>query len=96
MCKPHKHAAIIKAWADGAEIQVCYSTNVWMDVDIPSWRLDKEYRIKPEPKPDVVMERPIKLEGDMILGRNENRYYKNNCRFTFDGETGQLKAVEMI
>jgi hypothetical protein len=51
MNKPHKHADIIKAWADGAKVQV---KNVsisqaadWLDVNNPSWDTANEYRIKP-------------------------------------------------
>ena len=57
--KPHKHAELIKAWADGAEIEYrIYSVDSWTDwkdcVE-PTWITDWdfEYRIKPEPKPDV-------------------------------------------
>ena len=49
MGKPHKHAEIIKAWADGAEIQVkpmCWAT--WADTPCPSWESGLEYRIKPK------------------------------------------------
>ena len=53
--KPHKHAELIKAWADGAEIEARYlKASGWTD-----WRLEDggfiwyvggaEYRIKPEP-----------------------------------------------
>ena len=65
--KPHKHAELIKAWADGAEIQYKYEdeeTTEWVDLaspgettialDSPTWEDDVEYRLKPEPKPDVV------------------------------------------
>ncbi len=47
--QPHKHAELIKAWADGAVIQ-CFSTayNQWLDIDTPSWDNDTQYRIKPE------------------------------------------------
>lgn len=45
---PHKHAALIKAWADGAEIQYYNNAyNKWKDVDNPSWGNDT-YRIKPK------------------------------------------------
>lgn len=49
MSKPHKHAALIKAWADGAIIQRCGSDNVWRNCkDNPMvWYHDAEYRIKP-------------------------------------------------
>ena len=54
--KPHKHAELIKAWADGAEIEYFdYATRKWFSWgDNPNWGADNiEYRIKPEPKPDV-------------------------------------------
>ena len=52
--KPHKHAELIKAWADGAEIQAKDMRDNWHDVLKPNWDEECEYRIKPEPKPDVV------------------------------------------
>lgn len=47
--KPHVHCDLIKAWADGAEIQV-YSYSTWEDVpnNKPNWSIDSQYRIKPE------------------------------------------------
>lgn len=51
--KPHKHAELIKAWADGAEIQEYIrpiSSNwefEWTDNPNPTWERDNEYRIKP-------------------------------------------------
>jgi hypothetical protein len=44
--KPHKHAAIIKQWADGAQIQV-NRTGGWVDTISPQWG-DFIYRVKPE------------------------------------------------
>lgn len=47
MNTPHKHAELIKAWADGALIQGKYN-GVWVDCTrTPVWNLD-EYRVKPE------------------------------------------------
>lgn len=56
--KPHKHAALIKAWADGAEIQVKDLTNYddpcdckWKDFsefDDEVWYSKWEYRTKPK------------------------------------------------
>lgn len=48
---PHKHAAIIKAWADGAEIEIQRDPprRGWDDCHNPSWRSDRTYRVKPEP-----------------------------------------------
>jgi len=50
--KPHKHAELIKAWADGAEIQLKGRNGEWIDI-FPDWQEKCEYRINPEPKPDV-------------------------------------------
>lgn len=51
MGTPHMHAAVIKAWADGAEIQVLQAGGVWVDFKnyTPTWNPDKEYRVKPQP-----------------------------------------------
>jgi hypothetical protein len=90
MRKPHKHAEFIKAWADGAEIQTYDGIrDVWVDIiGNPAWT-SASYRIKPEPKPDVVQFwcascEPLKRPLD------------NNLKLTFDGETGQLKQAEVI
>jgi hypothetical protein len=49
MKQPHKHAKCIKAQADGAEIEMyVHFNNGWRTVD-PSWDLNREYRIKPQP-----------------------------------------------
>jgi len=51
----HPHAEVIKAWADGAEIEFRDSTrNVWSLSVPPLWSLGTEYRVKPEPVPNVV------------------------------------------
>lgn len=46
---PHRHADIIKAWADGEEIEMRDRSGKWLYVtsDCPSW-LAEEYRIKPK------------------------------------------------
>ncbi len=53
MKTPHKHAEVIKAWADGAQIQEkrpCY--NLWKDVGIDGAAVlfsnGSDYRVKPE------------------------------------------------
>ena len=80
----HKHAELIKAWADGAEIEARYEKSTgWTD-----WKTEDggfvwyiggaEYRIKPEPKPDVV------------------RYLIGTVRVIYDGETGELKKAGLL
>jgi hypothetical protein len=49
---PHKHAAVIKAWADGAEIQGLIGdkwVNVGLGTMAPAFNVCDSYRIKPEP-----------------------------------------------
>lgn len=50
MNKPHKHAALIKQWADGAVIQIYNNDGqCWYDAPLnrPAWHETVTYRIKP-------------------------------------------------
>lgn len=49
----HVHCDLIKAWADGYEIERM-SDKGWIDVENPAWEKTTQYRIKP---------RTIKREG---------------------------------
>ena len=53
MNTPHKHAEVIKAWADGAKIEFrepeLEHAN-WEYITTPKWHDELEYRVKPEPK----------------------------------------------
>lgn len=97
MKTPHKHAELIKAWADGAEIECCTSIGKWIDIKEPSWSDDIDYRIKPEPKPDVVefLYTENKPSG-AIIKWHVSGCDARNLRLTFDGETGELKAAEVL
>ena len=46
--KPHKHAELIKAFADGAEIEYKVYNGGWVALEHPSWDDHNEYRIKPK------------------------------------------------
>ena len=55
--KPHKHAELIKAWADGAEIERYWTDSktgnqFWLIDNEPMWEEWEEYRIKPDPETD--------------------------------------------
>lgn len=42
---------VMQAFVDGKKIQWAYdSTDIWYDTDYPQWKLNIDYRIKPEPK----------------------------------------------
>ena len=93
MNKPHKHAALIKAWADGAEIEYLPSgCSDWRLVKAPCWDGDGDYRIKP--KPDVVMYGYACTKG--VCRVSIYRVDKDNLKLTCDGETGKLKAAEVL
>ena len=95
----HKHAELIKAWADGAEIQVRYEKHDWEDLatGYPGWYPHVEYRIKPEPKPDVVDYLFISDKKSNDLPEI-NWVFVNtaNLKLVWDGETGKLKSAEVI
>jgi hypothetical protein len=101
--KPHKHAELIKAWADGAEIQQRHLINNiptnWYEF-ADDWNCEiSEFRIKPEPKPDVDVKEHIQLHHfqnspyPTVVG---DRKKIPNILFRFDGETGELKSAEVL
>lgn len=51
IAKPHKHAEVIKQWADNPSLHIeCRRTAdyEWRKVGSPVWHEDAEYRVKPE------------------------------------------------
>ena len=82
--KPHIHAHIIKAWAEGQEIQYQWDGG-WCDwgrTCAPEFNPLKNYRIKPE-KPE------IKIDTKLVY---------LNLRFTIerDGPMANIIDVEMV
>ena len=104
--KPHKYAELIKAWADGAEIEVYQPAFGRWEKAEPAWHTSFEYRIKPEPKVDVVMySRVLSVQEHKDGGYYawvSNAYTEmpsckaDNLKLTFDGETGELKSAEVL
>ena len=92
--KPHKHAELIKAWADGAEIEAFDSCiDEWVKASSPSWGNQIEYRIKPEKKPDVFRYTQAFMTSSGTWGKPSEF---DNLRLIFDGETGELKSAEVL
>ena len=92
MNKRHKHYETIVAWAEGKEIQFKY-WNAWIDWEIersPPFNEKTEWRIKPEPKPDL--NRNVYMTAHTCVFNGEEW----NLRLKFDGETGKLKKAEVI
>ena len=68
--KPHRHAQLIKAWADGAQIEYWDFKGDWVEVSNPCWEMEM-YRIKPEPKPWVkFIQQSMILELELILEKD--------------------------
>lgn len=88
---PHKHAATIKAWADGATIQFYnIDTLFWQDITDPTWWPGTTYRVKPE---------RVTNAGNLHQGwsySSHESYTGLNVKAMFDGETGKLKSVELL
>lgn len=101
MPTPHKHAEVIKAWADGAKIQVLGHSGKWVDIPLnqPDWAYCCEYRIKPEPKPDVVFEKDIYMYNNQFGAGDATPPYGNHrgtVKYIIDGETGLLKSATVL
>jgi hypothetical protein len=91
MKTPHKHAELIKAWADGATVEKQCRSGEWFDDYACGWYEDAYYRIKPESKPDTVWNYNA-FEGYLVRCDSDSA----NLKLIFDGETGDLKAAEVL
>ncbi len=95
---PHKHAELIKKWADGAKIELFSpSMDEWIPVGNPSWCVSSDYRIKSERKPDIV--RNVILSNAPNVNAVRMHYTSEieaNARIVFDGESNQLKELTML
>lgn len=111
MTKPHKHAEIIKAWADGAEIEYKGLDNRWYPAKNPAWLVSSEYRVKPTPKPDYCLYGNVpnltfltrfrdfksnEIWYEMSTTLSPFKTDSDNVKYTFYGETGKLKNVEVL
>jgi hypothetical protein len=109
----HKHAELIKAWADGAKIEARYlKADGWTPWELKEdtfywFDTGAEYRIKPEPKPDWIEERTLFWNkcvnfvaydsmGSEWLKDGKHYTKLGNFKLTFDGETREVKLVEVI
>lgn len=101
----HKHAAVLRAIADGKAVQYSHDGIVWLTpfdgLSLLAYQ-SLEWRIKPEPKPDV-------LTFDWVRGPASSvKFFKQEevipqsvhgsalVRLVWDGETGKLKSAEVL
>jgi hypothetical protein len=92
----HKHYECIVAWAEGKEVQVRCEKHDWedMNTNYPDWYTNYEYRIKPEPKPDIAKNFYINYLGKIPVMDIHSQIY--NLILIWDGETGEFKSAEVI
>ena len=95
----HKHAGLIKLWADGAEIEFQDVGGDWRISRNPEWLINLEYRVKPKPNKELLVTMAFEhalqepLIASMFLYENNAN---PNVKFTFDGETGEFLKVEKL
>jgi len=77
--KQHKWHKEIKAWADGERIeQKWVNSSLWEDVMLPSWNsVEREYRIKPQPKEPQYLYVYIGENNGYIFSRFHPSKYDN-------------------
>lgn len=91
--QPHKHAALIKAWADGAEIQVLNHFNTWETIQIPMWNPMAQYRIKPKP---LVKKYLFAFARRDTVSLSTPFWYKDLEEFLQFGQAGPFDWIERI
>lgn len=97
----HVHAEVIHAWANGEPIQwriphVDETWRDWKDEDMPSFRQEYEYRLKPEEDEFVTVDRfAYYNQGiDRVILQDGN-LYPPNLRLTFNKQ-GMLVGVDQL
>jgi hypothetical protein len=94
--KPHRHAEIIKEFVNGKECEyhIPYADK-WEEINfLADFDIRHTVRIKPEPKPDIVLFGYVYKSDIVGLHKLTNSF--DNIKLTYDGETGELKLAEVI
>jgi hypothetical protein len=82
--QPHVHAELIKAWADGADIEYYSNINgdIWINTPNPDWYKGTKYRIKPISENFVVKTTPT-INGKIYA-----------LSFNIDGSSGNVDSID--
>lgn len=107
--KPHKHAALIKAWADGAKIEHRVKQNgEWgnwcvSEFNNPRWWDDPCYEYRVKPKPDYVMKTSLHVNlawqhGTPPQEWSDAKHYRclGDFEVLMDGETKTVKSIKVL
>ncbi len=89
----HKHAAMIKAWADGARIEV-FSKRYkrWMETKSPTWDEDAEYRVR---KAVIFEERYVAFDSASQNIISISNPPTPNVRFCFTADGELISVVKL-
>lgn len=95
---PRVHAKLIKAWADGAQIEYFHKNQQqWVLCAVPGWAKHIQYRIAVPKKPDVMhlinMGNVTLANGKQWVSQFEGT---PNLKLIFDGETNKLIKAEIV
>jgi hypothetical protein len=102
--KEHKQAYILRAIADGKEVEwQSFATGEWQSIAHgatinPVTDHHIKWRVKPEPKPDYYTYIMSDRSDDRrpIQSENHEFEWKLKIKVTWDGETNEAKSVELI
>lgn len=90
--KRHKHYDILVAFAEGKTI-TCMGRVFDQETILNSLKSDhlaELLTVAPDVKPDTIVRTHIDIKGTSFLNISPN------AKFTFDGQTGNLKKVELV
>jgi hypothetical protein len=95
----HIHADVIHRYAEGEQVQLYDDrSGKWVDTLNPSFHEGRNYRIKPEPKPDLVymVVINVSLNGQFYAPCIRQSIEDANLKIVFDGETNKLISAEVL
>lgn len=98
MKTPHVHAEAIRGWANGEAIETLVDSD-WVEVKLPTWYPNHEYRIKPEPEPDLIYYVAFGQVGEFEISATVNQSSDgiiDTLKLAFCAETHKLKSVEIL
>jgi len=99
------HNEILMALAAGKQLEVNYGANPWYDTsivevlervgsEIQFGRTIYRYRVRPEPKPDIVLWGCIGDCWSEFFDKDKQEH--DNVQAIINGETGKLKSVRVL
>ena len=109
--EPHVYAEVIKAWADGQDIEFRlndqWCTSNINSGDVLSWSTKCEYRVKPKPPKVIELYANADLQctptifglvnAEDVVGNFSDKFIStDNLKLSFCPVTGKLIAAEVV